>query len=195
MSDISLPGFQRGDSTFYSAGVEPRHGDLHDEEGIRSWDLWYFLGILQHFRLDIIPISWQPALEELGRGNSAVVNQSQIHINLNFAFKRFMFGTDLKYLIAEIAILSIPTIRSHPNIQTLEGVCWERQRDEDGRLQVWPVLVSPKADMYDLRVFMKSDMGRNTTLQQSLSLCFDVGRALKTMHARSKRSPSYSIVF
>jgi hypothetical protein len=104
-----------------------------------------FLTVLQHLQVGVLPITWQPGLEELGQGSSATVNQSLIDRSLGFAFKRTSITTSFQVWISEICIMSIPQIKANPNIQRLEEICWETSQMKHDSQKVWPVLVSPKA--------------------------------------------------
>ncbi|RDW60752.1 hypothetical protein BP6252_12135 [Coleophoma cylindrospora] len=177
MASSSFPSFQRGPNKFSSASVKPGREDTRHTE-----NLAYFIAVLQHMKVDILPITWQPGLEGLGVGNSAIVNQSLVNISLSFAFKRTSLTTNFRVLISEVAILSIPRIKAHPNIHSLEGVCWETTKFHDNTRKVWPVLVSPKAELGDLKSFMKKGRGRSLMLQQRLGICLEIAQALQTMH-------------
>ncbi len=63
-----------------------------------------------------------------------------------------------RVLLAEISILSHPTIRRHPNVVNIEGICWDVTADEG---KVWPVLVSEKTGHGDLKRFMTKGAGIN----------------------------------
>jgi hypothetical protein len=98
------------------------------------------------------------------------------------AFKRFHDGDseiDFLPLMMEVLILSQPLIQSHPNIVSLEGVCWEvKPRTE----KVIPVLVFEKA-AWDLQQFMNVSEGVNMSIDERLKLCADIGSAIMTLHA------------
>ena len=187
--NYELPEFHRGDSVFKSATFNSQH---HPTYTGHFETLVYFLAVLQHFQVNIIPITWQSGLEDLGRGISAVVHQSMIHANLDFAFKRTGDNATYATLISEVAILSLPQIREHPNINGLHGICWEiRENGSDTVPSVWPVLVYTKADFGDIQKFLKSEVSMNLTLKQRLDLCLDIGRGVHTLHKWSM-SPIFS---
>ena len=180
-SGDGLTTFYRGDSIFQSATFNPK-GHTADFPNHHE-NLGYFLTVIQYFQINIIPVTWQPALDSLGRGTSAVVNQSMIHASLYYAFKRTGLDTPYSTLISEVAILSLPQIRGHANINGLEGICWElRVNGPDIGPAVRPVLVSNKADFGDLRRFLKSEDGMNLSLQQKLDICLDIARAMNELH-------------
>ena len=182
-----LPAFYRGDSVFHSATFDPRDHITSYQEHYEN--LAYFLTFVQYFQVNIIPITWQPALDDLGRGTSAVVTQSMIHAQLDFAFKRTDLNSAYLTLISEVAILSLPEIREHANINLLKGICWEiRDRGSDVTPAVWPVLVYAKAEFGDLRKLMKSDVGMNLSLRQRLDLCVDIAHAVDKLHMCSART-------
>jgi hypothetical protein len=109
-------------------------------------DLIAFLSAAQRCNVDFLNITWQPSLSTLGVGSSATISQSTFSADIPLAFKRFHDDghseMDFLPLISEVLILSQPTIRNHPNIVNLEGICWEiKPRTE----KAVPVLVFEKA--------------------------------------------------
>jgi hypothetical protein len=158
------------------------------------YDFISFLAIAKQLKVDFLPITWQLALDCIGGGATAEIRQSLINLQTSFAFKRFtsprqaetlVDETDIfRALVAEILVLGHPSIRRHPNIVELVGICWD-VIGETGK--VWPVLVFEKAMYGDLENFMRQD--RETGLlhwEGRLKLCADVGRAVADMHSNSK---------
>lgn len=145
-------------------------------------DLISFLALLQHGGVDLLPIKWQPALNHLGFGGTAQVNQGLINAQLNYAFKRIKVPGRLKDEIekwaAEVLLLSHPQIRHHPNIARLEGCCLEVLTSG----KVAPVLISEKAALGDLENFMASYSAEEIPLEIWFDICLDIGSALKTIH-------------
>ena len=149
-------------------------------------NLPYFLTVLQHLDVDILPITWQPALDSLGRGKFTFVNQSLVNVRTSFAFKRS--GAKFLYedLLKEISILKIPRIRDHPNVNTLVGVCWEISVDPRLALpDVRPVLVFPKAHGGSLKTFMAGKEGAKLELHEILCICLEVCQAMEVLHSCS----------
>lgn len=149
-------------------------------------DLIRLLSMMQHCKVDLLPLISQERLENLGRGASGIVRQSPVKIDMGFAFKRYR-GNGLSqehfgHIMSEVLILSQPPIREHPNIIDLEGVCLEVDRQTE---QVIPVLVFEKA-AWDLKMFMETKMGKGFSLHQRLELCRDVAGAISAIHAYSK---------
>jgi hypothetical protein len=155
-----------------------------------------FLSLAQHLQIDLMSLSWQPALPALGAGASSQIAQSNaLTKQLSFAFKRTAprrrgaaqtgaANSDRKRfraLTCEILVLRNPAIREHRNINQLEGIAWEHQ---DGA--VWPVLVFAKANCGSLRSFMAGERGRDLDFEAKLGLCIDVALALFTLHQNSK---------
>ena len=173
------------DSLFQSATFNPTgHLSLYSKQYPNHHEnLIYFLTLVQYFQVNIIPFTWQPALDDLGRGTSAVVNQSMIHAQLNFAFNRTGPDTAYSTLIAEVAILSLPQVRCHTNINRSESVCCEmRDRGHDMTPAVWPVLIYAKAEFGNLRDFMRAKDGMTLSLRQKLDICLDIARAIDELH-------------
>jgi hypothetical protein len=155
-------------------------------------DLIAFLSIVQKYDIDFLDITWQPALDDLGKGGSGTISQSMYNSDLSFAFKRFHEdgGLDEAFLplMTEVLILSQPAIRSHPNIINLEGICWEiKPRTEKAA----PVLVFEKAAC-DLQQFMNGHEGSNMSIDGRLKICADIGSAIMTLHANGL---SFQIIF
>src|SRR5437763_15919274 len=92
----SLPSYERNFSTFSSAAPVFKYSNPDRD---RHSDLITFLSTLQERDIDILPITWQPTLEDLGRGGTGVVNQSLLTAKASFAFKRI--GSSAKGLSVE----------------------------------------------------------------------------------------------
>ena len=151
-----------------------------------QYDLISFLAIAQHLKIDFLPITWQPALENIGEGGTARIHQSLITLRLSFAFKRIKPSERVKWgetrifqtLISEISILGNPSIRTHFYIAPLQGICWDISQEGT----VWPVLVFEKAQFGNLKEFLKSERGQNLSLEERLDFCIDIGTAIRDMH-------------
>ncbi|KAF8538812.1 hypothetical protein BDD12DRAFT_739667 [Trichophaea hybrida] len=157
------------------------HGDPQN-------DLIAFLSVVQKYNVGYLPITWQPALKDLGKGGSGTISQSAFSTDMPLAFKRFHDdnGSDMDFLplISEVLILSQPAIQNHPNIVNLEGICWEIKRRTEKAV---PVLVYEKA-AWDLQQFMNVSEGRNMSMDDRLNLCADIGSAISTLHDYSMSS-------
>ena len=161
---------------------------FHDFE---QHDLVDFFGLAQSYKVDIIPLKWQPALESLGDGRTSDVSQSLLNIRTSLAFKR-AFREDeeslyvseqesqiLPRLCTELSILAYPPLRSHPNILRLEGFCWEYLPDSFGAL---PVFCFEKAQHGNLENLIKSDRGRQMSLAERMELGIQIAEGLLAMH-------------
>ena len=99
-----------------------------------------FIKFLQYataLRLDILPLTWEPALEALGRdGDTARVNQSFVNLETTFVYKRFKPEVtdhrlteaqfrELQYtaMINELIILAHPEIGDHNSIVRFMWIC------------------------------------------------------------------------
>lgn len=178
----NLPTFSRGELIFSSAAPEEHPSKNED------LDLIDLLSIAQHHLVDFLPITWHEALGSIGEGGSAHVSQSLLNLNASFAFKRFVRRGNrpekaLHYIAAEIRALRSEALRSHPNIVSLVGVCWEFRAEPKS---IDPVLVFPKAPLGDIHAFLVSGGGRNVSFATKLSLCVDVAMAITTLHNTSK---------
>lgn len=157
----------------------------------QEYDFLDFLGIAQSLDIDFLPITWQPALDKVGEGGTAVIRQTLINIRMTFIFKHLkrprsaMERTrNLRALIAEISILGHPIIRSHPNIASIEGICWDVVLG-DGE-EVWPVLVFEKTQHGDLNRFMTSGPGKELDTKNRLDMLFDVALAVRDLHTTGR---------
>lgn len=191
----------RSDDRSLLEGTKSGDQEITQMHGVSKWnqstkmhcDFISFLAICQWRGLDILGITWQPALERVGRGATAHIHQSQINPQTSFAFKRVTpstFGSDeytlFRTLISEVLVLGHPVIRDHANIVTLVGICWDVATSGDGEDAVWPVLVYEKAECGDLTQFMESEVGRSLDFDQRLRLCIDIGTALMVMYSCCK---------
>jgi hypothetical protein len=156
-------------------------------------DFISFLAVAQHCKIDLLPITWQPALDIVGAGATARISQSFINLQVSFAFKRttiskypqgrLMNNRTFQALMSEISVLSHPSVRAHPNIINLEGICWEIPYDESRAL---PVLVFEKAQLGDMQKFMNSDHGKELYFEVRLELCAHIAAAVMVMHSCSE---------
>lgn len=167
------------------------------------FDLTTFLGVAQQYDIDFLPITWQPALDQIGEGATAEIRQNPMNLQTSFAFKRplFMSSFDidefesriLPSLIAEISILGSPTIRRHSNIIHLEGICWEvlsqgqnvsrkepNLKSEGG---IVPVLIFEKTEHGDLHRFMAHGAGGQLSFLERLRLCSEIAKAVAEMYS------------
>lgn len=150
------------------------------------YNLLTFLSVVQWRGIDLLPITWEPALDSVGAGSTAEIRQSLINIQLSFAFKRVhlekLSPSDkheaFDALTSEILVLGHPEIRRHSNIVRIEGVCWDFTSDI-----VWPVLVFKKSQYGDLKRFMNSEPGKQMGIKNRLKLCRDIAAAIVLMHS------------
>lgn len=75
--------YQSYESGSTSASALSEKNDANDH-----FDLIAFLSAVQASQVDILPIPWQPEAPLLGQGGSAIISQSQVSEDTNFAFKR-----------------------------------------------------------------------------------------------------------
>lgn len=161
-------------------------------------DLISFLAAAQGQNIDFLPITWQPALEVVGKGGTAEIRQSIVNLTTNFVFKRrkalaphpFDENRVFQNLISEISIHGNTLVRTNPNIMQLEGICWDIP---NGTEKVWPVLVFKKTEHGDLGRFLSSKPGWTIDMQERLKLCADVASAVTTLHSCGKRISDMSI--
>ncbi|KAK3374187.1 kinase-like domain-containing protein [Lasiosphaeria ovina] len=150
-----------------------------------------FLQVAQVLGVPLLPLAWDPALESVGReGSTAHINQSTLNAEFTFAFKRFKPHTtrndvsegefrQMQYdaAIAEMTVLSHRTIRRHPNIVTFVGAGFEMSPVSD---EVWPVLVSTKADLGDLYTFLSTRTPLH--VESLVAICKEIASGIQVMH-------------
>jgi hypothetical protein len=153
------------------------------------------LAMAQRLHIELLPITWQATLGTLGEGGQAGIKQALVDIKTSFAFKRFhaplnrgQDETSFQAVVSEIVALSHPIIREHPHIVRLEGLCWDIPDDN----HVWPVLMFEKTEFGSLHQFASSGIGESLHVSQMLSLCFDIGLAIRDMHRNGGCCPAES---
>ena len=170
-------------------------GKTHQSAGSTSdknYDFVDFLGAAQILKIDFLPITWQPALDKVGEGGTAEIRQALVNIQTTFAFKHLKHprssmeeARNLRALTAEISILGHPTVRAHPNIASIEGICWDVVF---GGEKVWPVLVFEKTKSGDLGSFMTTGIGRHLHFKERLDMLYDIALAVRDLHTIGKGS-------
>ena len=184
----------------YFESAAPEKADLR-------FDMVIFLGVAQIFGIDFLPVAWQPALDRIGEGATAEIRENFMDLQTSFAFKRpifrFTYNLDefesrvLPSIIAEICALGIPSIRNHPNIMHLEGICWEicfqegqnvtrKKPISDSRGGIVPVLIFEKTNHGDLHRFMTHRAEKPLAFTERLEICADIAKAIAEMHSHSK---------
>ncbi|KAL8840333.1 MAG: hypothetical protein Q9170_001348 [Blastenia crenularia] len=169
-------------------------------------DFVTFLGIAQSLSIDFLPITWQEALGNIGKGATAEIHEALLDFNTSFAFKRRLFkesfnsdeltGEILPSVVTELSILLAPSIRRCPNIMGVVGICWEihsgdeyapsRERSVDfSNIAVVPVLVFEKSKHGDLHGFMTDGIGKTLGFVERLEFCLEIARAIATMHSEN----------
>ncbi|GAB1317155.1 Tetratricopeptide-like helical [Madurella fahalii] len=160
-------------------------GSVHD-------DFVHFLQRAQALNVRILPLVYEPRLDAVGQdGATGRVNQRVWNSRMRFAFKRFRPSLDgaglsemrlrrLQYKAAanEIAILSCPAIRDHPNIALFIGVGFEVVQSP---MSVRPVLVYSKATGGDLATFISESQDVDEDL--ILGMCGEVIKGLDALHS------------
>ena len=171
---------------------------LYSRDQDHLWDFVNFLAVAQKLDIDFLPITWQPALSGVGVGGTAEIQQSLISLCMSFAFKvfrdaRWIDAIDesqrpgrikhqFQALIAEISVLGRPSVREHPNVITLFGICWDILPSG----HVWPVLVFEKTPLGDLWRFAESETAKAIPFQTRLKLCVDIATAVRDLHQCGK---------
>ena len=164
-----------------------------------SYDLLTFLGIAQSLNIDFLPISWDARQANIGQGGTAAISQSSVDLETAFAFKRLasvnsalseaQITAIYQALVAEISVLGHKSIRSHRNINRLEGICWDIETESE---RVWPVLVFEKTQYGDLKTLMEHDAGTGLDLRNRLRLCAEIATAVSDLHLNGEQPRNYS---
>ncbi|KAK6519439.1 hypothetical protein TWF281_003273 [Arthrobotrys megalospora] len=157
-----------------------------------SDDLLGFLAVVEHRKIDILPFQWDNSgmlSGILGIGGTAKISKG-VKVsttrgdNLGLVFKRTQ--SEIRYedpakifrsVLSEVYILGHPVVREHPNINSLQGICWETI---NGR--PWPVLIFKQAPYGDLGQFMRTEAGMKLRFEDKIKLCWEIGNALHLMH-------------
>ena len=148
------------------------------------YDLISFLGLMQQLGVDLLPIKWQPALENLGIGGSANISQAILNASTSFAFKRLLIGgvdveTCFKRLAKEAFILRQIPLAHHKHLIRLEAYCCEILKKPE---RILPVLIFEKFPLGNLQDFLLSAEPSNITFSERLSFCADIADALSALH-------------
>ena len=160
-------------------------------------DFISILAIAQQLQVNLLPITWQPALGILGAGGTAEIRQSLVNVQTSFAFKQLLrrnslmfedLGEIARMCCTEIRVFAHPMMRTHHNVQRLEGLCWDTAEDPDDE-SILPVMVMEKTSYGDISAFANSALGRGLDLLARLQLCISVGTTIKDMHSCSKQRP------
>jgi len=173
-------------TVFWRSGISSRSvAPAKGAESHWQYDFISLLGAAQRLLIDFLPIKWQPALDNVGEGGTAVIREAMIDLQSNFAFKCIKYAQQderrvFRELISELVVLGHDPVRTHPNIVRLEGICFDTPPGSD---QVWPVLVFEKTECGDLERFANSGAGRKLSLADRSKLCADIGTAVKDLHA------------
>src|SRR5271156_5639544 len=159
-----------------------------------------FIKFLQYataLRLNILPLTWEPALEALGHdGATARVNQSFANLETTFVYKRFKPEVtdhrlseaqfrELQYtaMINELIILARPEIGDHNSIVRFVGICFELSPNA---VEVWPVIVLLKATRGDLATYMSQNESLGPA--RLLRFCGEIAKGVHTVHQYGKLS-------
>lgn len=190
IATLPAPFFSKYDSlasspstTRLTAGAIPESPSTH----YSNYGFIDTLALAQRLRVHFLPITWQAALGPLNRGGQAAIYQALVNAQTSLAFKCFRtrpqtYEPDFQELINEIIVLTHPSIRQHPHIARLEGICWDIPQDAP----ISPVLVFEKAQIGDLYNFVTSTKGEDLSAEDRLNTCVDIGTAVRDMHSNGR---------
>ena len=190
-TDVDTDSYESGRITYTSCGKTYQSAESDSD---RDYDFLDVLGVAQRLRINFLPIRWQPALDEAGKGGTATIRQGQANLEMSFVFKQMKRTQSpmkqaqyMSALIAEISILAHYRIKLHDNIVNVEGICWDVY---PGSESVWPVLVFAKAPYGDLEMFMASSDGKELNFEKRLNILADVATAVCDLHSARRSWPS-----
>ena len=140
-------------------------------------DLYFyiFLAVAQDMRVDFLPITHQSALPELGKGVTGDVRQNFVNPEYSLAFKP---TRSIAITLNEMIAYAHQPLRRHPNVVRLEGIGWDVS--ETGG--VAPNLVFEKSPYGDCGTFMQSVEGQQLEIEDRLSCCLQIAKALDESH-------------
>jgi hypothetical protein len=164
---------------------------LGSETNSDKFNFLSFLATAQALQIELLPITWEAARQDIGSGGTSRINEALVNLNTSFAFKRVHEESKVKKteaqifqtLTNEIMVLGHPFIRSHSNIAQLQGICLDISTNDD---KPWPVLVFEKSQFGDLYNFAMVPVGREMGIYERIKLCVDISTAIMDMHASSK---------
>ncbi|KAI0855302.1 hypothetical protein F4860DRAFT_40163 [Xylaria cubensis] len=148
-----------------------------------------FLAVAQHYNIDILPNTWQPARGDLGIGGEAYIRQSYVKSDLQLAFRalRVFYNeyADLPIeqrisqafngMMTEMSILSQPLVQKSPNVINLLSISWNVEPDS-----VWPVLVYAKGT--PIRQYLLESCEKPLDLKEKLSICSGICAGVSALH-------------
>lgn len=166
-----------------------------------------FLAVTQFYKVDILPCTWEFALDNAAPSGTAKIYESCLDVNRSFVFKRTRITNPMYHgqpdayddtqtydaLVSEISIACHPLLRQHPFIAKMKAISWEISEKGDG---VWPVIVLDKAPLGDLDYFMNTEAGNGLEVEKKLHLCADIASAIVALHSCSMFttiSPTYFV--
>lgn len=158
----------------------PSAAPIRASERYGGYGFIAILGLAQRLNIPFLPITWQAPLGPIGKGGQAAINQALINIQISFAFKHFDYKLQdpFREVAQEMVVLSHQVVREHKHIVRLEGIC----SDIKSSVQVRPVLVFQKTDLGDFHKFVMLEKFRSLSIEDKLSLCVDIGIAIRDMH-------------
>lgn len=140
---------------------------------------YIFLAVAQDMLVDFLPITYQSALAELGSGAAGNIRQAFVSLGYSFAFKPTQ---ELAITLNEMIAYTLQPIRDHPCVVRLEGISWDVSRNGC----VAPNLVFEKSTYGDCEVFMRSVEGHQMKIENKMSWCLQIAKALKEVHQACK---------
>ena len=155
--------------------TESQGSNPHEHEISPDFYFYIFLAVAQDMQVDFLPITHQSALAELGRGATGSVRQTFVNPQYSLAFKPCQ---NIATTISEMVAYAYQPIRNHPNIVRLEGVSW----DVSEMGGVAPNLVFEKSSHGDCMTFMRSIEGQQMKIEEKLSCCLQIAKALDETH-------------
>ena len=193
MSSSWKSSLQEGSSVLLSSSRHSATNSSSSHTTTSGHNLLTFLAVAQFYGVDILPVTWEFALDSAAPSGTAKIYESSLDVNRNFVFKRTRIanpsygdsqdiGNENKTynaLVSEISILHHSLLCQHPFIVKMHGISWEISKSGDA---VWPVIVLEKAQLGDLDYFMTTEAGRDLSIEKKVHFCTDIASAILALH-------------
>ncbi|KAK3368036.1 kinase-like domain-containing protein, partial [Podospora didyma] len=178
-------------ASYYSSSAAPSHGERGSSSSTTTTgpphaSIISVLGWAQGHGVDILPLTWVPQFDSVGFGGTSEISQSLVNAHLGFVFKRLNRETQSgsspwTACMNELCVLSQSPIKDHPNVLSLQGVCFDTPPED--KTSVLPVLVFEKARHGNLEQFMRTERGKSLSFSERLSMIHQITSAMGLLHS------------
>lgn len=160
-----------------------------------SASLIEFLYAIQQHDVCLLPLTSYKALGTVGRGLSGGIEQSKADDATLLAFKEGIPGKlvrdsiqtqDWYSLITEVTVLQHAPILANPHFIDLLGVSFHVPLTPGTEKRAWPLLVTSKVNLGDLKSFLLQDQRAILTSDVRTQLFAEVAEAVYLLHECGK---------